>query len=1359
MKTYFPVIVSLSLMMVGCSMQVSDKPTGAKPAPTPAPKVEAVPSPESDTATDIPGSTRYLPADLIPQRVRYYADDQPVLENPWISVPRAAGFGGQEEYLLAVYPSVKALPKSERAAALRGLKRSFPPILEKSADGLENPVYEEIKQVLASANLGKITDGDALARLYFHAQSPLREASPDVREKLLQQLLNLTFKGINPDAIAPEGEGNASMGGEYMVGKILLPYLMLEIFRPEALTMDQRRTLNRVLMHPFFGFNGQLGIVGITQELMSGILNKQVFIYNNLPVAASLMELQMARYPESENLWPGFARDLPNLFRDIIAEGYRNYHSGLMGDGATRYVPNYTHAYYYEGPQMDQMMRNYLNTYDESDPVMMQANKVLADRIVAIGNYYEQTSFRVVEADEDSHHQSSRAQMSEAKNFGNELVHRSSDPLIHWALANLTGNRWLRQSGPAVQAQRIFENPAIGFPPPGIDMALASAWNPKVRIGREASTGSGFRQDYLFWDRNNLGATGKFGNWAFHLIGRGLIGRRPNPAAAVSPLFEKDTFAGFVARNAGSPPTDDGLRTDHRLAHVAYVGIFPEKSRFWGSVKNTHPELSGIGPGYAPHWEAAKWSATVTDGFAVQASSARAEATDAVCRELWLATANCAVGLLSGDVSEDPKNGDGYARLSFLLHGFFGTRIRSYRKQDGFQADPITSPITFPTLTPDGNGFNFVNLRVRVLEQNFTSGSVFAHLKKPEDFYPTDKRSPEMRGLDERSIADNESHGAVTREVQARGRFTDGRRPTALVLVHTGDEKNPLTARRIPALPGVQGDHLVMQVKDGDTGYLIIFNPGDDLLDLSGWELPPEQRRSGALARPGQAGAPVLQDERIYNQSERVLPPERGSGAPARPGQAGAPVLQDERNGEVMVRVYRSGARYRPDFLGNIEVNPEADKENEIIHGAVIQNPPLQPMREAVRERIPPHGHLVLVSGGKEFKTGGPGFEVRPPFAEWRFRPENRDGNATRELTGRGPALTGGEQMEGDAVRVSASEAMTGDALAIPDAGTIRFWIKPESRPDNDPALLFASVGSSAFEVWLVGDVIVVHHADGGRMTAQRFEGGLDADAWQQVVVIYESTDPATWRLRVNDALRKPVSGGVDLPALEQGLRLGGRFAALFKDLAIHDAALTPGEINYLHDREQPRNFNRVRVTGIPANVWLNGNRLNEGGTTELVDTDKLTRHLKPGVNVIGIEMASSPRDPLKPGLEIWIRGRQLTSTDSPFLGGWQTLITSREGVGSRLLAAYDAQIKRQMEHLAAQGKDTKDYRNPDWRPHAYDRPWLARQDTLPWQPVSWAPSGMDGEERPELDPGEGLRLLRFTFAIDEQGVPRPFMP
>ncbi len=1258
---------------------------------------------ESTGRDDLPERARYLPEALIPQGVRHYAEDQPVLENSWITVPRAAGFGSQDAYLLSVYPSLKALPEAERAAALRGIKRTLSPILEKSADGRENPVYALFRNMhTEAADPGRITDGGVLADLVFHAQSPFRDASSEWREALRAQLVKITFEGIDPEAIAPMGEGNRSWGGEYMLPRILRPYLLLEIFHPEVLTMEQRRTLNRVLMHPFFGFNGQLGITGQTQDILSGILNKQVFVYNSLLWAASLMELQMARYPERENLWPGFDRGVPDLFRDILAEVALNYHNGLMGDGATRYVPNYTHAYYYEGPQMDQLLRNYLNTYDETDPVLMRAHEMLGDRILAIGNYYEQTALRVVEADEDSHHMSNRAQMSEAKSFGNELVHRPSDPPIHWALANLTGNRWLRQSGPAVQAQRILDDPKKGMSPLGVDLALAAVWNPHVRIGPDPSTGPGFRQKYLFWDRNNLGATGKFGNWAFQFIGRGLTGRRPGPAAEVPPLFEKDSFAGFVARSAGSPPTAEGLRTDHRLAHVAYVGIFPEKTRFWGSVKNAHPKLDGIGPGYAPHWEAARWSATVTDGFAVQASSARSEATDAVCRELWLATPNGAVGLLSGDVSEDPKNGDGYARLSFVLQGFFGTRIRSYKKQDGFHVDPIPSPITFPTLTADGNGFDFVNLRVRVLEQNFIAGPVFAHLTKPEDFYPTDKRSPEMRGLDELSSADNESHGAVTREVQARGRFTDGRRPTAVVAVHTGDQARPVTARRLASLPGVRGEHLVLQARDGDTQYLVIYNPGDDLLDLSGWTVPESEAR---------------------------------------------------------VRVYRSGARYRPDFLGNIEVNPEADKEDEVVHGAVVQVPALEPIREATHERIPPHGHLVIVSGGAEFRTGGPGFEVRPSLAEWRFRPENHDGSSTRELTGRGPALRGGEQTEGDAVRVNAGAGLHADGLNMPEAGTLRFWVRPETVPAKAPAPLFASGGAASWELWAAADALVLRHAGEGRADTQAFAGGLRAGTWQEVVVSYASEDPATWQLRVNDAPRTPAKRGVELPSPGTGLRLGGGFDALFRDLAVHDAVLTPGELNFLHDRGQPTGFNRIRVAGIPSHVWVNGNHLNEGSQPELVDTDKLARHLKPGVNVMGIEWAAAQNPPQAPSLAVWIRGQELTADGSPFLGDWQTLATPRENQGSRLLAAYDAQIQRQFQHLASLGRSDKEYRNPEWRPHAYDRPWLARKDTLDWQPLSGASSGENGGFSPILQSGQGLRLLRFTFVLDEHGVAQPFTP
>jgi hypothetical protein len=129
------------------------------------------------------------------------------------------------------------------------------------------------------------------------------------------------------------------------------------------------------------------------------------------------------------------------------------------------------------------------------------------------------------------------------------------------------------------------------------------------------------------------------------------------------------------------------------------------------------------------------------------------------------------------------------------------------------------------------------------------------------------------------------------------------------------------------------------------------------------------------------------------------------------------------------------------------------------------------------------------------------------------------------------------------------------------------------------------------------------------------------------------------------------------------------------------------------------------------------------------------------------------------PSIGVWIRGRELTAPGSAFLGRWQTVLTPRDAVGSRLLAAYDAQIKRQLDHLAEKGRSAAEYRQPAWRPGAYDRPWLARMDALSWQPVTWSPSGENGEMSPELSPGEGLRLLRLTFTLDEQGNPQPFTP
>jgi hypothetical protein len=353
--------------------------------------------------------------------------------------------------------------------------------------------------------------------------------------------------------------------------------------------------------------------------------------------------------------------------------------------------------------------------------------------------------------------------------------------------------------------------------------------------------------------------------------------------------------------------------------------------------------------------------------------------------------------------------------------------------------------------------------------------------------------------------------------------------------------------------------------------------------------------------------------------------------------------------------------------------------------------------------------------------------------------------------------------VEPDAARVDGAGKLTGDALAMPDAGTIRFWVKPETLPANAPTLLFASGGPASWELWADKGTLVIRRTGDGKETMRRFAGGLDAGFWQHVVVTYASTDPATWNLRVNNAPRGAAPGRMELPSTEKALCLGGSFAALFKELAVHNAVLTTGEINFVHDREQPANFNRIRVTTIPSHVWINGNRINEEVQEELVDTDKLARHLKPGVNVIGVEMAGTPRNAqgreepgMKSAIGIWIRGRNLMEKNSPFLAGWQTIRTSRTAIGSRLLAAYDAQIKRQMDYLASQGRSAKEYRSPEWRPSSYDRPWLARKDKLNWQTVSWTPSGT-GEMSPGLKPGDGLRLLRFTFILDEQGAPRPF--
>ncbi len=1226
--------------------------------------------------------SRYLPWEVTPQRVRYYAPDQPVLEHPWKSVPKAAGFENADEYILATYPSLQALPQAEQVAAIKGIKRTLVPFLEQASDGRTNPALAGItRRYTGGARATRDLDAGILADLYFHAQSPLRNASPEERARLRHQMITAMFKDIKPDAMDA-----GFSDGEYEVGKVLRTYLLLEIFEPGSLTMDQRRLLNRLMKDPLYKFNGHLVIAGYGVEVLTGIFNKNVFVYNNLLYWSALIELQRARYGASDNLWPGFSEDYASHLRDFAVEIARNYSCVLMGDGATRYTPNTTHAYYYEGPQLKSLLGNYLYTYDEKDPKLMEAHKALQHFMLAMGNYYEMTAMRVVESDDNSLHMNSRSQMSEAKNFSSELVHRSLDLAGNWVLANVTGNRWLRQTGPALFAEQLLEDPKqtwTEFP-----FSYVSAWNPAVKIGPDPSTGPGFRQDYLLWDRNNLGATGKFGNWGFHFIGRGVVDRKANPGDVPESYFQKNTFAGFIARNNGAAPDAKGLRMDHRIANLTWVGIFPEKVQYWGAVKRAHPEGDGVGPGYPPHWQGGIWSATQTDRFATLAAVGRSKDTKAVCRELWLATAHGAVGLLSGDVSRDPKNGDGFARLSFTLQGFLGTTIRTYYKtSDGFHVDRPDSPDSIPTITPDGNGFDLLNLRVRVLEQNFTEGPLFAGLQKPEDFYPVDKESPEMRGLFERKYADTESHGVFWRELQVRKRFEPEERPLALLTVGTGDTTSTLTAKRI-TLPGVAADHVAMQVTDGKTRYLVVFNPGGKALDLRACTLGGEER----------------------------------------------------------VRAYRSGARYRPDFLGNVEVNPEADKEDEVVYGSVVQNPHAQPMSEAILEVIPPHAHLVLVAEGGDIETGGPGFEVRPEVAQWRFRPENRSGETTVELTGSGSPLQGGVAVGEDALKVATADVISGDPLKMPDAGTVRLWIRPESAP-SDPAWLFTSGGPDGVELGWGSEGLWARK--GGK--TRRFAGHLEVGIWQPVVFRYASGDPSTWSLRVHDAERAVVPGDVNADTGPDRLTLGLRLAAEFKDLSVHDAVLTPGELNYLVDREQPEPYNRIVLKADPSavfkgditSVFVNGNRLRVP-TTKVFDSNKLTRHLKPvGENVIGFELTQLPNG-AKLRAEVWIRGRKLENAV------WEVCETERDAVGSWMLDAYTAQIARQKAHIAnlkASGKPASDYRRETWRVAAYDRPWLVGADALSWQPLPVE----GGEARWNLMPEKTgrLHLMRCRFVLE----------
>lgn len=1224
----------------------------------------------SHSLTKVP--SRFLPWELTPQLVRYYAPDQPVLEHPWKSVPKAAGFENADEYILATYPSLKALPQAEQVAAIKGIKRTLTPFVEQAPDGRKNPALAEFSErYLGGVNGTKGLDSALLADLYFHAQSPLRELSPEDRVTLREQMLAEMLKHIKPEAFDP---GWSS--GEYEVYKVLRPYLLMEIFEPGALTMDQRRLLNRVMKQALYGYNGQMGIVAYGMNVLSGIFNKNVFTYNNFLDWSALIELQRARYGASENLWPGFPEDYASHLRDVAVELARNYSCVLMGDGAARYTPNSTHAYYYEGPQLSMLLTNYLYTYDENDPKLMMANKALLNFMMGMGNYYEMTSMRVVETDEESPHMNSRTQMSEGKAFGNEIIHRDSDPGIHWVLANVTGNRWLRQTGPALAAQKQLEDPNenlryLPFP-------FLAAWNPAVKIGPDPSPGPGFRQDYLLWDRNNLGATGKFGNWGFHFIGRGVVDRKSNPEDVPESFFQKNTFAGFIARSNGAAPAADGLRMDHRLAHLTWVGIFPEKVNYWHEIKRAHPEDDGVAPGYPPHWQDGIWSATQTDRFATMAALGHSKDTDAVCREIWLATPNGAVGLLSGDVSRDPKNGDSYARLSFNLQGFLGSKIRTHKVGDGFHVVPPGSPDSIPTLTADRNGFDLLNLRVRVLEQNFTPGPIFAHLNKPEDFYPVDKEGTEMRGPFPRRFSDLEASGTFSREVQVRKRFSEGERPLAVVSVGTVDNEAEVQGRRV-TLPGVEADYLAMEVIDGKMSYLVVFNPGEEPLDLRACTLGGEER----------------------------------------------------------VRTYRSGARYRPDFLGNVEVNPEADKEDEVVYGSVIQNPEPQALRAAIREVIPPHAHLVLVSEGGDIQTGGPGFEVRPEVAHWRFRPENRSGNSTRELTGNGSPLQGGVAVESDALHVEASEELTGDRLGMPERGTVRLWVRPTAVPTGT-VWLFASGGPDGVELGWGPDGLWARK--GGK--ACRFAGHLEAGIWQPVVFRYASEDPSTWRLRVHDMERQPGKGKVSAADAPGNLTLGRGVAAAFRELSVHDAVLTPGELNFLVDRESPETYNRIVLHGAEADVFVNGTRLRPP-TTAVFDSNKLTRHLKPGENVIGVEI-ENVKAPMALSMDVWIRGRKVENSQ------WETVSVGRDGLGSWMLAAYDAQIARQQVHIQemrARGLKINDYRRPEWRIESYDRPWLNMTDDLTWQPVVM---GAEGSIQVDHAPGQGpLRLLRLRYTAE----------
>ncbi len=1283
----------------------------------------------AENAKEVAHVVGYRNPDWIPQAIRTYAEGQPVAENPWRSVPLSEGYTTQDEYVLQAYPGLKNLYVGEiLQTAMTGVKRTLPPILEKGPDGTPNPVLAFLKEKVSPANMKAILreTPESLALLYFHAQSPLASMPPEVRAQVRDALIaTLRQRYINPNQIEVPNGG----GGPYQGRNVYFVYLLIEIFEPDLLTVEEKRALNTQLLSNFFGFNaGQNSLMADAMNPEAALYNHSVFALRNGLELSALLRLQKLKYTGANDLWRGVSVEWADYWDQLMLAAIRNYWVGFMGDGARRYVHNYTHCYFYEGPQFVQTVGLWGALYDERDPRFLEAAETLRRQIVAQGNYYLQTNTRVVRKDPDTHLAHNRAQMSEAKDFGLMGANRGSDLPIHWMAAHVSGNRWLRVSPPALQYEKSLSG--TGLHPVewygAIDMIAAAAWNPAVKVGPRQE-GEGFFGDYILWDRNNLGASGESGDFSFQLVSRTVSGRKRGPEHTPESLFEMNTHAGFVFRDADRPPTPEGLRTDHWFVNIPRVGIHPVYRAPVPILAKRGIQSPKEGTRiYRPHYSSIHAAPTVTDRFAALGVNAGIAETALRAREFWLATPNGAVGWLESDVDENPDDGAGQARLSVGLSAYFGTGkgIRQYPTRDGFQGvakDPVKlqeDPLTYPVLHADKAGFDFLNARVKVLENNFPGESPFGWIKGKDDLLPTEKASAELSGFWEESYFNDADQGMVGREVEARGTFSNAQRPRALLSFQTADAEVSLRARTQPGRKEAAHAYLAMTVQDGDQQYWVIHNPEGAPLDLRG--LP------------------------TFDGQEKVY-------------------------------AFQSGALYRPDFTGNIELDPELDRPDLVPFGSVVQVPKPLSLREACEVLLPPYAHVILVAvdpRGETPRTGGPGFEVEPAVAEWNFNAEQEvGGKQHRELTGRFGAMSA-EARDGVAVLPTDGSGVSmvlegGAPPDLPPAGTLRFWIKPETL-----------TAESRWVEWRAdarGPALALDRKlslDGGRMVlswtgpdgswSRDFSADLLPGCWQHVTLSYDAQAPEQSACYLNG---RPLEAGAirqgDVQAPGVGLVLGRGVTGSVDGLALHGRALNVNEVAFLMDREQPADFNRIyfhRVGGGGLRVWLNGTLVVPfvNPAESKVDVNWIYPFLKTGENWLSVELNPKSRA----GMEVMearlrIHGQDLTEDPWAFTSAWRQTSADPMEAGSLIaIGNQDAKANKTalIEHLVGKGLKPGTYKGMDWITPCYDRPWLTGQGpALDWQAVEWG-AGEAGVFKATCPVGTKPHLLRIRFHLAEDG-------